>query len=46
VLMIVKAFGTDPQNPNWNPNLDINCDDYIDTKDILITTKNYGRTDL
>jgi parallel beta-helix repeat protein len=45
ILMVVKAYGTNPQSLGWNPNLDINCDDKVDIKDVLITAKNYGKVD-
>jgi parallel beta-helix repeat protein len=45
ILMLAKAYGTNPQSPNWNPNLDVNGDDKVDIKDILIAAKNYGKTD-
>jgi hypothetical protein len=45
ILIVAKAYGTNPQSPNWNPNADVNCDDKVDIKDILITAKNYGKTD-
>jgi Ca2+-binding EF-hand superfamily protein len=41
----VKAFGSTPQTPNWNPNIDINNDNKIDMKDIGIAVKNFGKTD-
>jgi hypothetical protein len=45
ILMLAKAYGTNPQSLNWNPNLDVNGDDKVDIKDILIAAKNYGKTD-
>jgi parallel beta-helix repeat protein len=45
ILLLAKAYGTNPQSPNWNPNLDVNGDDKVDIKDILIAAKNYGKTD-
>ncbi|MGB9671582.1 MAG: dockerin type I domain-containing protein, partial [Candidatus Norongarragalinales archaeon] len=41
----VKAFGTTPQTPNWNPNIDVNNDGKIDMKDIGIIIKNFGNAD-
>jgi parallel beta-helix repeat protein len=45
ILIVAKAFGTNPQSPNWNPNADVDCNDKVDIKDILITAKNFGKTD-
>ena len=45
ILIVAKAYGTNPQSPNWDPNIDVDCDDKIDVKDILIAAKNYGKTD-
>jgi hypothetical protein len=45
ILLLAKAYGTNPQSLNWNPNLDVNGDDKVDIKDILIAAKNYGKTD-
>jgi hypothetical protein len=45
ILLLAKAYGTNPQSPNWKPNLDVNSDDKVDIRDILITAKNYGKTD-
>jgi hypothetical protein len=45
ILIVAKAFGTNPQSPNWNPNADVDCDGNVYIKDILITAKNFGKTD-
>jgi hypothetical protein len=43
ILIVAKAYGTNPQSPNWNPNPDVDCNDKVDVKDILIAAKNYGK---
>jgi hypothetical protein len=40
----VKAFGSTPQTPNWNPNADVNKDNKIDMKDIGIVVSDFGKT--
>jgi len=45
LLLLAKAYGTNPHSPNWKPNLDVNSDDKVDIKDILMAAKNYGKTD-
>jgi parallel beta-helix repeat protein len=45
ILIMAKAYGTNPQSPNWNPNADVDCNDKVDIKDILIAAKNFGKTD-
>jgi hypothetical protein len=44
IALIVKAFGSYPGHPRWNPNADINNDNKIDAKDVALTLKNYGKT--
>jgi tRNA U34 2-thiouridine synthase MnmA/TrmU len=41
---VAKAYGANPQSPNWNPNPDVDCNDKVEIKDILITAKNYGKS--
>jgi hypothetical protein len=43
ILIVAKAYGANPQSPNWNPNPDVDCNDKVEIKDILITAKNYGK---
>jgi hypothetical protein len=45
ILAVAIAYGTQPGDPKYHPNLDINNDNFIDIKDILTTTLNYGKTD-
>jgi hypothetical protein len=44
IALIIKAFGSYPGHPRWNPEVDVNGDDRIDAKDIAWTIKNYGKT--
>jgi hypothetical protein len=42
--LILKAWGSSPGNPRWNPNCDLNHDNKINYLDFLIALRNYGRT--
>jgi parallel beta-helix repeat protein len=44
VYAVGKAYGSRPQDPNWDPNLDINSDGIVDLKDYFVTCKNYGQS--
>lgn len=44
LLLILKAMGSRPGDPRWNPNCDLNHNNKIDIYDLLIALKNYGRT--
>jgi len=44
IVLAGRAFGSDPQNPRWNPMADITQDDLIDLKDIALMAKNFGKT--
>lgn len=43
VCAILKAWGTRPDYPRWDPNCDINGDGIVDMKDLCIVFRNYGR---
>jgi hypothetical protein len=45
ITTILRAYGSTPGQPKWNPNSDVNCDDVVDMKDITITLRNYGQTE-
>ena len=45
IVLIIGKFGTNPTNPNWNPNYDINNDQKVDMKDIILTISNFGKID-
>jgi len=40
---VAKMFGTDPSNPMWDSNADINEDGKIDMKDISTVAKEFGK---
>jgi hypothetical protein len=40
----VKANGSYPDDPNWNPDADLDGDGKVDTRDIAIVAKQYGKT--
>ena len=44
ILLILKAMGSRPGDPRWNPNCDLNHNNKIDIGDLLIALKNYGKT--
>lgn len=37
------SFGTEPDDPYWNPDADLNYDNRIDIDDLIIVALNYGR---
>ncbi len=39
-----KAYGSKPEDPNWNPDCDLNWDSKVDASDLLEVSKNYGKT--
>jgi hypothetical protein len=43
VAYVAKRFGTNPSNPLWNPNADINNDGTVDMRDIAMVAKNFGK---
>ena len=43
--MILRAYGTTPMSPNWNPNYDLNDDGKVDMTDVGIALRNYGKTE-
>lgn len=43
-VIIALAFGSIPDNPNWNPNADINNDSIIDIFDLVLVATHYGET--
>lgn len=44
VVILAKAFGTKPGDPNWNPNADLNSDGQVDIFDVVTIAKNFGQT--
>ena len=43
LLLILKAMGTRPGSPRWNPNCDLNHDNTINGLDLLTALRNYGK---
>jgi PKD repeat protein len=43
VRRAAKAFGAEPDDPNWDPVVDVNHDNIIDMKDIRAVAKNFGK---
>ena len=41
--LIAAAFGSEPGDPNWNPDADLNQDSIVDLFDATICGSNYGR---
>jgi uncharacterized protein (DUF2141 family) len=41
---VVKAFGSVPGHPKWNPIADINGDGKVDMKDIGTVVADFGKT--
>ena len=42
LIIVSKAFGSKPGDPNWNPNADFKKDNLIDNYDLEIFKFNYG----
>jgi len=44
VVIAALAFGSKPEDPNWNPLLDLNQDRIIDIFDFVVIAVNFGKT--
>jgi len=42
LVLLIKAYGSYPGSPKWNPNADINNDNKVDIKDLVLLIKHYG----
>ena len=42
LVLVIKAFGSYPSHPDWNPNADINSDGKVDVKDLVLLIKHFG----
>ena len=42
LVLLIKAFGSYPDKPNWNPNADLNNDGKVDIKDLVLLIKHFG----
>lgn len=45
LFMLAKVYGSTSNDPGWNPNIDINCDNKVDYTDLLILSQNYEEHD-
>jgi hypothetical protein len=45
VVTVLRAFGSTPGSPNWNPNCDLEGNDKIDMGDVVIVLINFGKYD-
>ncbi|MDH7477386.1 MAG: CARDB domain-containing protein [Candidatus Bathyarchaeota archaeon] len=43
LVLLVKAFGSDPEHPRWNQDADLNNNEKVDIIDLIIMLKNYGK---
>jgi parallel beta-helix repeat protein len=41
--LIAAAFGSNPGDPNWNPDADLNQDSTVDVQDLFICSHHYGQ---
>jgi len=44
IVIIALAFGSEPGDPNWNPNADINNDGKVTITDVVIAALHFGET--
>jgi hypothetical protein len=42
-IVASNAFGSKPEDPNWNPGADINNDDLVNTLDFIMIAMNFGK---
>jgi parallel beta-helix repeat protein len=43
LVVLAKAYGSKPGDPNWNPNADIDADNIVDQSDLAILAIHYGQ---
>lgn len=43
IYLVALSFGTKPGDERWNPDMDLNRDDWVDIEDMYLTALNYGR---
>jgi len=39
---LLDAYGSEPDDPNWNPEADLNDDDFVDLEDLALLLANFG----
>jgi hypothetical protein len=44
LVLFVKAFGSFPGHPRWNPDADINGDNKVNIIDLIMLKKNFGKS--
>lgn len=44
IVTVAIAFGSKPEDPDWNPVADLNYDDLIDVVDIILVAIHFGET--
>jgi hypothetical protein len=42
LVLFIKAFGSYPNHPRWNPKADLNNDNKVDIKDLVLVIKHFG----
>jgi len=45
LYILAKAYGSEPDDPNWRPNADLNGDNKVDYNDLYILARHYGQKD-
>lgn len=42
LVKVIRAYGSYPGHPEWNPNADINDDGKVDIQDLVLVIRHYG----
>jgi hypothetical protein len=42
-ILAALAFGSRPEDPNWNSQADLNYDNIVDIFDVIILANNFGK---
>jgi len=42
-MIVVKAFGSTPEKPNWDPRADTDGNGRVDMTDIMTVVRNFGK---
>ncbi|MBX5329129.1 MAG: PKD domain-containing protein [Candidatus Bathyarchaeota archaeon] len=43
VIIVVTAFGSTPEKPNWDPRADIDNNGRVDMSDVVVVVSNFGK---
>ena len=46
IAVVCEAYGSEPRDENWNPDVDINNDGIVGGIDVATVCKQFGKTDL